>query len=156
MSMHCGVPEGRPTGAMGKPEDVAQTVEPLGAKVKSAESIKLKAAVQAGSVPKREEECPVKQDVRMDHMERRLDDICALLENLMIDHDGGGYYEGEEGTPSPMTGRACFEYQEPPLFSMPSEAVRGQASSTDVARAAPGRAHGVSSANNPMTLYSGR
>ncbi|KAJ2361169.1 hypothetical protein IW150_007311, partial [Coemansia sp. RSA 2607] len=152
MSMQRGVPESRLTGATGKPEDAAQAVEALGAKVKSVETVKSKAEGQTGPAPKREGVRPVERDVRMDHMERRLDDICALLENLMIDRGGGGYYEGEQGTPSPMTGRARFEYQEPPLFSTPSGAVRGQASSADVARAAPGRAHGVSSANNPTTL----
>ncbi|KAJ1846989.1 hypothetical protein LPJ73_004377, partial [Coemansia sp. RSA 2703] len=132
MSMQRGVPEVRPTSAMGKLEDAVQAVELLGAKVKSVESIEPKAGGQTGLVPKREEERPVKRDVRMDHMERRLDDICALLENLMIDRGGGGYYEGKEGTPSPMTGRARFEYQEPPLFSTPSGAMWGQASSADV------------------------
>ncbi|KAJ2373039.1 hypothetical protein IW150_003817, partial [Coemansia sp. RSA 2607] len=141
MSMQRGVPETRPTGATGKPEDAAQAMETLGTKVKSVKTVEPKAGGQTGTAPKREEVRPVERDVRMDHMERRLDNICALLENLMNDRGRGDYYEGEEGTPSPMTGRARFEYQEPPLFSTPSGAVRGQASSADVARAASGRAH---------------
>ncbi|KAJ1858489.1 hypothetical protein LPJ73_001898, partial [Coemansia sp. RSA 2703] len=142
MSMQCGVPKARLTGVVGKLEDVAPTVEPLSTKAKSVDVGEPKAGEQMGLVPKHVEGHPVERDMQMDYMERRLEDMCALLENLMIDYGGSGYYKGEEGMPLPMRGRVRFEYQELPLFSTPSGAVRGQASSADVARAAPGRAHG--------------
>ncbi|KAJ1863208.1 hypothetical protein LPJ73_000579 [Coemansia sp. RSA 2703] len=140
-------PEVRLAGAVGKPEVELPVREPQEGKVRSME-----ASEQVAPAIKHIEERLAVRDVCMNHLERRLDDICMLLANLMIDRGSGGYYEGKEGTPLPMTGRMRFEYQEPPLFSTPSGAMREQVSSAEVARAAPGRACGVSPANKQPTL----
>ncbi|KAJ2394643.1 hypothetical protein GGI05_001944 [Coemansia sp. RSA 2603] len=154
MSMQPGALEVRPAGAGGKPDDATPLVEQQRTEVKGTATGEKVPSERMAPAAERVEERQAARDARMDNLERRLNDVCSLLENLVIDRGAGGsYYGGEEGTPSPMTGGTHFEYQEPPLFSTPSGAVRGQAPSAGVARAVPGRERGVSPANNHPTIY---
>ncbi|KAJ2383696.1 hypothetical protein GGI05_005233, partial [Coemansia sp. RSA 2603] len=123
-----------------RPEDAAPVVEQQKAEVKGTALGEKVASERVAPAAEKMEERQAARDAWMDNLERRLNDVCSLLENLVIDRGAGGsYYGGEEGTPSPMTGGTRFKYQEPPLFSTPSGVVRGQASSAGIARAVPGR-----------------
>ncbi|KAJ1851099.1 hypothetical protein LPJ73_003158, partial [Coemansia sp. RSA 2703] len=62
---------------------------------------------------------------RMQKMERRLDDVCALLEALVMGcrvGEGAGHVEY---TPSPGGASSRFEYQEQPLYGTPGTTVYG-------------------------------
>ncbi|KAJ2379101.1 hypothetical protein IW150_000386, partial [Coemansia sp. RSA 2607] len=140
MSMQRGVPKIRPAGTAGKLEDATPVVESQSTKVKGMVTSEWETSEPVAPVAKRVEERQAARNMQMDHLERRLYDICSLLENLMINRGGGSYYGGQEGMPLPMTGGTWFKYQELSLFSMPSRAVRRQASSAGIARTVPGRA----------------
>ncbi|KAJ2377702.1 hypothetical protein IW150_001226, partial [Coemansia sp. RSA 2607] len=143
MSTQRGASEVRLAGAAGKPDDATPVVEQQRTKVKDTVPSERVASEPVALVAKRMEERQAARDVRMDNLERRLNDICSLLENLVIDQGtGGSYYGGKEGTPSPMTIGTHFKYQEWLLFSTPIGVVRGQAPSAGVARAMPGRERG--------------
>ncbi|KAJ1861614.1 hypothetical protein LPJ73_000978, partial [Coemansia sp. RSA 2703] len=82
MSMQRGAPEVRPAGAGGKPEDATPVVEQQRAEVKGTAPSEKVASEPVAPVAKRMEERQAARDVRMDNLEKRLDDICSLLENL--------------------------------------------------------------------------
>ncbi|KAJ1860446.1 hypothetical protein LPJ73_001368 [Coemansia sp. RSA 2703] len=60
---------------------------------------------------------------RMQKMERRLDDVCALLEALVTGRRVGESAGHVEYTPSPGGVSSRFEYQEQPLYGTPGTAV---------------------------------
>ncbi|KAJ1864094.1 hypothetical protein LPJ73_000360 [Coemansia sp. RSA 2703] len=64
------------------------------------------------------------EDERMTKMERRMDDLCALLRHLMAVWQVEQYYAEAEATPTPMGSARRFPQQERPLFSMPSAGPR--------------------------------
>ncbi|KAJ1862949.1 hypothetical protein LPJ73_000637 [Coemansia sp. RSA 2703] len=63
-------------------------------------------------------------DERMAKMERRMDDICALLRDLMAVRQAEQYYAEAEATPTPMGSGGRFPQQERLLYSMPSAGPR--------------------------------
>ncbi|KAJ1857661.1 hypothetical protein LPJ73_002014 [Coemansia sp. RSA 2703] len=64
------------------------------------------------------------EDERMAKMERRMDDICALLRDLMVVRQAEQYYAEAEATPTPMGSGERFLQQERPLYSTPSAGPR--------------------------------
>ncbi|KAJ2397684.1 hypothetical protein GGI05_000516, partial [Coemansia sp. RSA 2603] len=64
------------------------------------------------------------EDEHMAKMERRMDDICALLRDLMVVRQVEQYYAEVEATPTPTGSGGRFPQQERPLYSTPSGALR--------------------------------
>ncbi|KAJ2395702.1 hypothetical protein GGI05_001461, partial [Coemansia sp. RSA 2603] len=62
---------------------------------------------------------------RMQKMERRLDDVCTLLEALVTGRHVGESAGHVEYTPSPGGASSRFEYQEQPLYGTPGTAMYG-------------------------------
>ncbi|KAJ2361697.1 hypothetical protein IW150_007178, partial [Coemansia sp. RSA 2607] len=67
------------------------------------------------------------EDSRMANMERQMDNMCVLLERLMVVQTVDQYYMATRGTPMPVGNTGRYGYPEPALYSTPSGAYHDQA-----------------------------
>ncbi|KAJ2374871.1 hypothetical protein IW150_002864 [Coemansia sp. RSA 2607] len=82
-------------------------------------------------------------DSRMVNMERRMDDMCVLLERLMAVRTADQYYMATGGSPTPVGNAGRYGYQEQALYSTPSGAYRDQALYMGETGDAPEDSHGA-------------
>ncbi|KAJ2379426.1 hypothetical protein IW150_000173 [Coemansia sp. RSA 2607] len=83
-------------------------------------------AVAAHEVVPGENQREAEKVVTMEHMQKmvcRLDDVCALLEALVMGRRVGEGAGPVEYTPSPGGASSRFEYHEQPLYGTPGTAV---------------------------------
>ncbi|KAJ2377653.1 hypothetical protein IW150_001257 [Coemansia sp. RSA 2607] len=106
------------------PKQVEETAplsgEPVG---KAGERVETVAAHEGAPGENQREVGKVVTVERMQKMERRLDDVCALLEALMTGRRVGEGARPVEYTPSPGGALSRFEYHEQPLYGTPGTAV---------------------------------
>ncbi|KAJ1841387.1 hypothetical protein LPJ73_006138 [Coemansia sp. RSA 2703] len=108
---------GIPHGAEDRDEkQLAGRVPPEATQTKSAGVVE----VQEGEGPRRS------NDTRMANMERRMDDMCVLLERLMAVRTAEQYYMATGGTLMLIGMAGRYGYQEPALYSTPSGAYHDQ------------------------------
>ncbi|KAJ2398275.1 hypothetical protein GGI05_000186 [Coemansia sp. RSA 2603] len=89
---------------------------------------------------------------KMANMERRMDDMCILLERLMTVQTADQYYMAMGRTPTPVVMAGRYGYQELTLYSTPSGAYHDQALYLYETGDAPEDLHGVWPSHKESTL----